>query len=82
MTFKQHMKPVVTLDDVQDDEEQASKKMILSFLIYNPATIVSVLRENRQQEDPAPRQEVVTWRAAPRGRRQGGGELGAQEGKG
>ena len=45
MTFKHHMKPVVTLDDVQDDDEQASKKMILSFLIYSPATIVSVLRE-------------------------------------
>ena len=43
------MKSVVTLDDVQDDVEQVSKKKILSFLIFNPAATVSVLREHRQQ---------------------------------
>ena len=43
------MESVVTLDDVQDDVEQVSKKKILSFLIFNPAATVSVLREHRQQ---------------------------------
>ena len=45
------MKSVVTLDDVQDDVEQVSTRLILPFLIFNPAATVSVPREHRLQEE-------------------------------
>ena len=45
------MKPIVTLDDVQDDEEQASKMNVsqplffLSFLIGSPAKNLAVFHQ-------------------------------------
>ena len=59
MTFKQHKKLFVTLDDEQDGEEQASKKMIPSFLIYTPQRPSPSLAKTGSREE-------ATWWAAPR----------------
>lgn len=68
------MKPIVTLDDVQDDEEQASKMNVsqplffLSFLIGSPAKNLAVFhQEPATGEAPRPRGqqgEVTAWGGA------------------
>ena len=72
MTIKHHKKLVVTLDDEQDGDEQGSKKMIPSFLIYTPQRPSPSLANTGSREE-------ATWWAAPRvGGARGEEETGAQ----